>query len=182
MIFYQPIKSFKALSFISIIFLFLALNVSSQQSLQVITERFGKVKKYEIFPKELLHYKLKGQLFYKTNTIVNLRDSFIVFSNDSVIRLNRIKAIRLDSKNHLAQTFRSIFIVGGIGFIALNTTNNAINDVSPLIDKRAVYVSGALIGTGILMKFLTTKYIRINKRKVVKISEINYSDLNKKQP
>jgi hypothetical protein len=156
----------------------ITLKCYSQQSLQIISGQSGK--KYEVFVKEKLHYKLKGDLFYKINTISGIRDSLLVFTNDSVIKLNAIKRIKLPSDNHLLNTFQKFFITAGIGFIALNTTNNAINDISPVLDKRAVYISGALLGTGVIMKLLSTRRFKIGKRNVLRVSETNYSNLNQK--
>ncbi|MCW3078254.1 MAG: hypothetical protein JWO32_2863 [Bacteroidetes bacterium] len=140
----------------------------------------GNVKKYEIYVDDELEYKLKGHLFYHSNKIANLQDSVIVFENDSVIRLNQIKAIRIHTGGHLGKTFQELFFIAGIGFIALNTTNNAINDSSPLIDDRAVYISGALVGTSILMRVLLTRHIRINKTVTLRVNAIDYSKLNEK--
>jgi hypothetical protein len=152
----------------------------SQHALQIITEHFGKVKKYEVFKNELLDYKLKGDLFYRRNKIVNLADSVIVLSNDSLVRLNDIKAVRIQRGGHLAKTFQEFFLFAGIGFLSLNTANNAINGTEPLVDKRAVYISGALIGTSVLLKILCSKHLRVNKHTVFKINSVDYSKLNEK--
>lgn len=167
------------------IFLFLLLTgflyqVRAQKSLQIIRSTFGAVKKYEVYVNEDLEYKLKGHLFYHSNKIANLQDSSIVFENDSVIKLSKIKAIRIHKGGHLGKTFQEAFFIAGIGFIALNTTNNAINDSSPLIDNKAVYISGALVGTSILMRVLLTRHIRINKTVTLRINDIDYSKMNEK--
>jgi hypothetical protein len=164
-----------------LVFFFISfLQSYSQKSLQIITEHFGKVKRYEVFKNELLDYKLKGDFFYRRNKIVNLADSVIVLSNDSLVRLKDIKAVRIQRGGHLAKTFREFFLFAGIGFLSLNTANNAINGTEPLVDKRAVYISGALIGTSVLLKMLCTKHLRLNRHTVFKINSVDYSKLNEK--
>ena len=151
-----------------------------QKSLQLIYNRFGKVKKFEFFINDKFEYKLKGKKTFRENKIVNLQDSLIVFENDSVIKLSQIHAIRVHRGGHLLRTIQEFFIIGGIGFIGLNTVNNAINGTSPLIDNRAVYISGALVGTGLLIRLISTHRIHINKNKSLKIIVTEFSKMNSK--
>ncbi|MGZ3901282.1 MAG: hypothetical protein ACXVNM_06105 [Bacteroidia bacterium] len=170
----------KRKTIIFIFFIVISLQVFSQKSLQILYARFGKVKKFEFFINDLMEYKLKGKRFFHENKIVNLQDSLILFENDSVIKLSELKAIRIHRGGHLARTLQEVFFIGGVGFIALNTANNAINSTSPLIDNRAVYISGALVGTSLLIRLFSTHHIRINKNKSLKIIVTDFSKLNAK--
>jgi len=163
-----------------VFFILLSSFVFSQKSLQLIYSRFGKVKKTEFFINDQLEYKLKGKRLFRENKIVNLQDSLILFENDSVIKLSEIKVIRVHRGGHLLTTMQEVFIIGGIGFIGLNTANNAINGTSPLIDNRAVYVSGALVGAGLLIRLISTHHIHINKNKSLKIVVTEFSKMNSK--
>jgi hypothetical protein len=161
--------------------LFSGFWLNSQSSLQVSINRFGTTKIFEVFTYENLEYKLKGNWFYRKDRIANMRDSIIVFANDSVIFLNQIKSIRL-RKNvpHLAEL---AFVINGlgIGFFGLNTFNNAITDSPPIIiDGVAICVSGGLFTLAYLVKQLGIKRVRITGNKTLRIVEMNYNDLNKK--
>jgi hypothetical protein len=149
-------------------------------SLHVTYERFGKLKRFEVFTYETLEYKLKGDLFYRKNKIVNMRDSFIVFSNDSVLRLDQIKGIRLNKNIAEVKQLRKFFIALGIAFFSLNTVNNIITDSPPIVDGVAASVSAGLITVSFLIKQLEIKRIRITKNKTLKVVSINYQDLNEK--
>jgi len=167
--------------FIIAIFLSLTFRISAQKSLQIIYQKFGKVKKYEIPLNDFLEYKLKGENSYHLNKIVNLQDSFIVFSNDSVVKLSQIKTIRLKTGSHLLKTLQNFFMIGGAAFVVLNTTNNLINNRNPAIDPSAVYISAGLFGAGLIIREATIKRIRITKNKTLKIMDIDFENLNTKE-
>ncbi|MBA2611353.1 MAG: hypothetical protein H0U95_05225 [Bacteroidetes bacterium] len=171
----------KKISILLLFFLFAGhSHCYSQKTLEILITRFGKLKKFEVHNGEFLEYKLKGQFSYHRNKITNLQDSLIVFSNDSVIKLEQLKAIRLKNNIHLVRTFQTAFIGLGAGFFFLNTTNNLINDRSPAIDPLAVMIGAGLIGTGLLIKQIGIKRIRINGRKHLKIIDLNLNNLSEK--
>ncbi|MEO6304346.1 MAG: hypothetical protein ABIP51_14365 [Bacteroidia bacterium] len=167
---------------ILILFFVLAgnLNCFSQKTLEIVYTRFGKLKKYEIHNGEVLDYKLKGQLTYHRNKITNLQDSFIVFSNDTIIKLNELKAVCIHRSNFVIRLFQSAFITGGAFFFFLNTTNNLINSREPVIDPKAILIGAGLVTTGILIKQLGVKRIRINKHKQLKIVDLDFNNLSEK--
>lgn len=156
------------------------LKVSAQKTLKVFAQHFGKTKQYVFYNNEVLQYKLKGDWHYKRDKIVNMQDSSIVFANDSVVRLNDIKAIRFHRGGHLAKTFQEAFLIGGIGFFGLNTLNNGIMSREPLVDSKAVYIGGALVATSFVIKMICTKHLRIRKNTVMKINAVKYEELNRK--
>lgn len=151
----------------------------SQKILEIDIVRFNKLKRIQLFNNSLLEYKLKGEHRYRIHKITDLRDSSILFSNDSVISLSRIKAIKLRNGNHLYPLFSGFFYTGGVLFVGLDTFNNAINGETPVIKPVAVYVSAGLIATGFIIKQLSIKRIRINKRKTLRILEADYQHLSK---
>ncbi len=152
----------------------------SQKTLEVLVNRFGKLKKYEVFIGDHLEYKMRGKYSYRRDKITNLQDSFIVFKSDSVVRLSQLKAVRLKKNHHLVRTLQTAFIALGGGFIFLNTTNNLINERNPVVDPLAILIGGGLIGTGILIKQINIKRIRINDRNQLKIVDFNFNNLSEK--
>lgn len=149
--------------------------------MEVLVTRFGKLKKYEVYVGDFLEYKLKGKYSYRRDKITNLQDSFIVFKNDSVIKLSQLKAVRLKKNHHLVRTLQTAFIGLGGGFIFLNTTNNLIAERSPALDPLAVLIGAGLIGTGIIIKQINIKRIRINDRNQLKIIDLNFNNLSEKK-
>ena len=162
------------------ILFFAGLNCFSQKTLEVLVTRFGKLKKYELFIGDHLEYKLKGKYSYRRDKITNLQDSFIVFKNDSVIKLSQIKAVRLKKNDHLVRTFQTAFIGLGAGFLFLNTTNNLINERTPAIDPLAVLIAAGLVSTGVLVKQINIKRVKLNEHNQLKIVDLNFNNLSEK--
>lgn len=152
----------------------------SQKTLQITYSRFGSLKKFELFNGDVLEYKLKGQYSYRLNKIVNLQDSLIVFSNDTIIKLSQIKAICIRKSNFLMKQFQQVFMLGGGLFFTFNTTNNLLNARHPVIDQNAAFIGVGLISTGLLIKEIGIKRLRINKNKYLKIVDLSFNNLSEK--
>ncbi|MCE3258711.1 MAG: hypothetical protein K0S12_352 [Bacteroidetes bacterium] len=136
------------------------------------------VKTLEVFINEELEYKVKGTHRYIRHRVVNLRDSLIVFDNDSVVVLRDLKAIKLRDQRHLLNVFGKFMQTFGVLFIGLNTVNNVIFSREPVVDKRSGGIAAGIIGTGLVLRYFSAKRIRINKHTVLKVTEIKYSGLN----
>ncbi len=151
----------------------------SQKILEIDITRFNHFKSIQLFNDSYLEYKLKGEHKYRINRIVNMKDSIIIFSNDSSIVLSEIKRIKLRDANHLYRLFSSFLYTGGVLFIGLDTFNNLINNDTPYIKQTAVIASAALVSAGFIVKQLSIKRIKINKRHSLRILETDYQHLNK---
>ncbi len=155
-------------------------NSISQKILEIDITRFNHFKAIQIHNGSYLEYKLKGDLKYRINKIVNLKDSLIIFDNDSSISLSEIKTIKLRDANHLYKLFSGFFYTGGLLFVGLDTFNNFINSETPYVKQTAVIASAGLIALGFITKQLSIKRIKINKRKSLRILDTDYQNLNKK--
>lgn len=149
----------------------------SQKTLEICFTRFGKLKKFEIYNGDVLEYKLHGQYYYHKNKIVNLQDSFIVFSNDSVIKLNQLKKICIRNSNFFMRLSQKALITLGNWWVFLDVANNLINNRNPVIDQNAALVGGSLIATGILVKQINIKRLKINEHKHLKILDHSFNNL-----
>ena len=157
-----------------------AIPAFSQKSLQITFTRFGALKKYEVFVRQGLEYKLKGDRRFRKNIIANLQDSLVIFTNDSIISLDQIKCIRLRSNNYHSQLFQTIFSIGAVGYPLLNVTNNAINHNDPLLNSRAIVVSASFVAAALIARQIRFKRIRMRPDKNLKIVDIDYQHLNGK--
>ena len=78
----------------------LVLSLSfSQKILEIDITRFNHFKSIQLYNDSYIEYKLKGDYKYRINKIVNMKDSLIIFDNDSSIILSEIKVIKL-KENH----------------------------------------------------------------------------------
>ena len=67
-----------------------------------------------------------------------------------------------------------------MGFLPLNTLNNLITETSPVYNEKAAYISAALITTGLIIRELGFKRIKITKNTELKVLSINFQNLNSK--
>jgi len=168
----------KPFKFISVFLVLLGFELQSQSFLRITYTHFGSTKVYEVINSEVLHYKLKGEHSFRKDKIISMKDSTIMFENYTEIKLNQIKALRLNKNIHLLGTFQVLFMAGGVGFITLNTINNLITDVSPVFSPKAAYISAALLATGFLIREMGIKRIRMTKNKDLKILNIDFQHMN----
>lgn len=164
-----------------IIFLLMlpGIKAQAQKALEITYERFGKVKIFEVPAGDVLRYKLKGDLFFRKSLLSNMNDSLLIMESDSLVKLSKIKAIKLNKGIHIVTTFQYVFIAGGVGFFGVSTINNIIGSRTPVFSDRVNYISAALVVSGLLIRQLNIKRISITKNKVLKVVEHNYQDLAK---
>lgn len=135
---------------------------------------FGKDKSFQFFSNSILDYKLKGDLFYRTHKLVNMNDSLLVFDNDSIVKLNQLKCIKIRGM-HIS----TYFFGAGILFFLLDTGNNIGKGHSSIVNEQVVLVSSIAIIAGIIVKRIQDKHIYIRKNVVLKVLDTNYQNLNK---
>ena len=151
----------------------------SQKILEIDITRFNKFKNIQLFNNSYLEYKLKGEHKYRINKVVNMKDSLIIFDNDSSITLSQIKVIKLRNANYLYRLLSGFFYTGGVLFVGLDTFNNFINNQSPVVNQTAVIASAGLLSMGLIIKQLSIKRVRISKHKTLRILDTDYQNLNK---
>jgi hypothetical protein len=165
-----------------VIFLFYLLNISPvfpQTFLRIATNFIGSTKIYDLHINEQFLYKLKGEHTFTKDRIISMSDSTLVF-NTGEINLSDIKAVRLTTNNHLIAPFKFVFFAAGIGFLPLNTLNNLITETSPVYNEKAAYISAALFTTGLIIRELGFKRIKITKNTELKVLSLNFQNLNSK--
>ena len=160
-----------------IVLLFLKISFS-QKILDVhYHSLFGKNKSFQVFNNSKLHYKLKGDLLYRSHKLVNMNDSLLIFDNDSVVKLSQLKCIRIDGAR-----ISPYFFGGGILFFLLDVGNSIVFGHSQIIHEQAVLVSSIAIVSGIIIKRIQDKHIYIRKDVTIRVLDTGYGDLNKLKP
>lgn len=154
------------------------MKAQSQSLLRVTYMRFGSPKIFDVLNNEMLEFKLKGERHFNKDKVIKLQDSTILFENYTEVKLDQIQALRLRKNNYHIKVFQTIFFMGGVGFVTLNTVNNAITDTSPIFNEKAAYISAALLATGFLIREMGIVRIRMNKNKDMKIINIDFQHLN----
>ena len=137
------------------IMLALALTAHAQREKQLVLLRHETVmQRYK--PGSVIIYKLKHTQGYMTSLILDIQEFSIITSFDT-IAFNEIERVSLKGSHHptLTGLFGSFFMLGGIGYFAVDQLNSAVvhgngYDNDPAVWKPALI----LVGGGLLLKQL----------------------------
>jgi hypothetical protein len=154
------------------------LPAAAQKFLRITVIRPWAVKNYDVPVHNTISYRAKGKSSFKQAEIMDLRDSAIYFSNGDKIRLDQLRAVRFGKDQLLLRLLRKFMIRGGILFFTLNSVNNAITGREPVFEEKAALIGGSLVLAGLIVKCTEHRTIRTNKRKVMKIIDIDYEKLS----
>lgn len=153
--------------------------MQAQPKLKIVFTRLGFLKHYELVQNDVIKYKLKGERKFLTGRIFALKDSSIIFEADSV-GLNQIKMIRIKSDNYHGMLFQKLFLIGGIGYPFLTIVNNSLNQVNPVLNEKSAIISASLLMASFIIYRSRITRIRFTDNKLIKIENIDYNNLNKK--
>lgn len=152
--------------------------LSAQQVLRISwTSPFGP-RDCEIYSGEVLDFKLKSERRFQKQKILAMGDSMILLADGSRVYLHQIKTIRFRKRMRLAETFGGFFMGLGFMFIVLDTANNGITGKEEIVNKEAVVISAALCGTGLLLKQLNRKRLRLKGKRTMQIIDVDYQHLS----
>ena len=141
--------------------LFVFVHPNQAQQSPIFRKNFSKIAMYEVG--EQVSFGLKAEKGRKfTGIIEGIEDSIIHFNSYSVLP-SEISHIYVDSKISAWYMFRyqcsTLFKTAGAGYFVLDVINNR------KIEAPTVMVSAALIGTGLLVKFIIRDKIKIKRRR-----------------
>jgi hypothetical protein len=165
----------KSMKFYFIVFILFLFHQSFSQKILDLHYRslFGKEKHFQFFNNAEFSYRLKGQLFYRTEKVVNMNDSMLIFINDRVVKLHDIKSIRISGIK-----LSSWFYAAGFLFLAGDSFNNLINKDTPIVKERSINVAAYSILGGLIMQYFQDKHVRINKTTELKVLDLDFQNLN----
>lgn len=159
---------------LTVLILFISLTTFSQKFLDLTyISVFGKEKNFQFFVNHDFSYRLKGELLYHTHQLTNMQDSFLIFDNDQIIQLSQIKSVRVKGAR-----IAGWFYKAGIGFLALDVAGNLIQSKSPVVNERALMVTGACVAAGAIVSYFQDKHIRITKNCIFRVIDIDTQNLN----
>jgi hypothetical protein len=112
-------------------------------------------------------------MLYRTQKLVNLNDSMLVFDNDSVIKISALKAIKIKGALVSPYFFGSSFL-----FFLLDTGHNIAKGHSTIINEQTVLVSSVLLLSGIIVRRIQDKHVYIRKNVTIRVLDTDYQNLN----
>ena len=120
------------------------------------------------YPGDELSLQLRGDRHRFTGRIRELQDSVILFEHYRV-RVSDITHIYQDDKQNwytLRHKISPLLLIAGSGYLVLDVVNNRE------FDRGTLFLSGAMIGTGLLAKWLIPTKTRIRGRRRLKIVQM----------
>ncbi len=158
----------RAIILIFLIFIF-GSELSAQRYLAVDLYRLGTFKRFSIYEGSMMKFKLKENHRMQKNKLVALKDSTLFFEDGTMVPVSDIKCVVVNRSHVLLQVLRRVLVIAGVGFIGLDTFNNAINGESPVFKEQVLTIGGSLFLAGQLLKLTETKRVRPGRNKRIHI-------------
>lgn len=133
------------------------------------------MKRIKFYEQDKIIVKVKTYRNKFKGTIFSLRDTALVLDS-TVILYKDIEKIIVDNNNSLTKVAERFLGYSGIGYMALDALNNAINNNKPVVNPRTIAIGLGLIVTGQAIKLLSIKHYKINSRHRIKFIDDNPKD------
>lgn len=136
-----------------------------------VHRRLGGVKRLRFYRGNDLEFSLKGsKVRYKGKIQGVGKDELIILGNR--IPFKNIDKIVVRNPSWFVHAGSVLFPVAGFGYFAMDMINPALDD-SPgtrpfTIHREALFISGTLILSGIILHFFKKRIYRINKRRILR--------------
>ena len=87
--------------------------------------------------------------------------------------VNKIGAVVIRKRSHLAGSFSDFFCGAGFGVILLDIFNNLTNHDLPYVKERVVWAGLSIFSGGALLRLLNRKVWHIGNRRVLHVVDTN---------
>ncbi len=138
----------------------------------LVLEKAGTVKnyKYKLGDEITVETKRDKQVF--SGSLTEIKDSAIVVEYYNEIKLTEIS--RVLRKRELMRIFSGAAITAGVFYFSLDALNGIINNDSPVIAESTLIATGALLGSGLLMKQFVIRKIDLEDKWRLKILDFSF--------
>lgn len=123
----------------------------------LVLEKAGTIKNYKYKLGDEITVETKRDKLVFSGSLTEIKDSTIMVEYYNEIKLTEIS--RVLRKRELLRIFSGAAITAGVFYFSLDAINGIINNDSPIIAESTLIATGALIGSGLLMRpFVVRKY------------------------
>lgn len=123
----------------------------------LVLEKAGTIKNYKYKLGDEITVETKRDKLVFSGSLTEIKDSTIIVEYYNEIKLTEIS--RVLRKRELLRIFSGAAITAGVFYFSLDALNGIINNDSPIIAESTLIATGALIGSGLLMRpFVVRKY------------------------
>jgi len=136
---------------IPIISLFLCAGLLVESQNMLLLSRTGKYKNYKFYEGDQIHVKIKTDTadLQVRGVLYAIYDSSIILNYDNIILMKDIMVVY--RPRWWAKILSYSAIAGGVGYLALDVFNRAINHDDPILLQETLVTSGIIIGVGLLL-------------------------------
>ncbi len=138
----------------------------------LVLEKAGTVKNYKYKVGDEITVETKRDNLVFSGSLTGINDSTIVVENYNEIKLAEIS--RVLRKRELMRIFSGAAISAGVFYFSLDALNGIINNDSPVIAESTLIATGALLGSGLLMKQFVIRKIDLEDKWRLKILDFSF--------
>jgi len=138
----------------------------------LVLEKAGTVKNYKYKLGDEISVETKHENLVFSGSLTAIKDSTIVVEYYNEIKLAEIS--RVLRKRELFRIFSRAAIYAGVFYISLDALNGLINNDSPVIAENTLIATGALLGSGLLMKQFVIRKIDLEDKWRLKILDFSF--------
>ncbi len=144
------------------------LFAQSNRFLSLDVEKLRTTKRIKFYVQDKIILKIKNDPHKYKGTIMLLNDTVLILDSTKLIFYKDIRKVLVDRSNSLTRV-ASTFISGcGVGYIALDALNNAINNNKPILRILDVEIGVSLLAIGQAFRIFAIKHYKINKKHTLK--------------
>jgi len=127
-------------------------------------EHKSTTHRIKFYLKDKITFKLKQDNKRYQGIITDVNDTALTLDSTKTILYKNISKVLVDNSNYLTHAASAFLIGCGVGYIALDALNNAINANKPVLRLLDVEIGVGLVVIGEAIKILSIKRYKINKK------------------
>jgi len=135
----------------------------------LVLDKMGTKKRIEYFVGDPIKYRLIDEKVFRTDEILSLTDSTILFSN-GLTKFSHIAAVE-----HSTPWMRSTgitLIVAGIGYVFIDRFNQMIQGDGLSYDEKVMRSGAILTGSGVALLYFSRRRVKIRKNWRLRLVDI----------
>jgi hypothetical protein len=105
-----------------------------------------------------------------------MNDSLLIFADESIIRIDQIKGVKIKGGN-----FSRYLFGAALFFPTIDIANNALFDRRPIVNERALKVGGIFLLNAIIVNYIQDKHVHVRKNTTFRVFDPDYEHLNVKR-
>jgi hypothetical protein len=138
----------------------MATNIIGQKIL--VVENIHSLKNFKYYQGNDIYIQVEGKDGRLADMIVDITDTSVIFEVLGEVKMNDIKAIYRE--NWLIQTIRGLSLLGGAGYLGIDSFNRMINHEYPVVQTETLVISGCMIAISFALTPLKYRKISIAEK------------------